>query len=182
MWKGQPLSRVHPRKLRRADSPLRYTVVLSRMYVPHEGRKRRDARGGQKEPDDNPDKLARVMKTEPRVWLNKHREAQINERTRARGTRGEEGPREGDGGVQDRTVKKGRNEGRRDIRRICDFSDLSLILLPINLSRLGNTLRPGYCPPFLLLLSSVFPPSFPSFAHSLARRYDAGRKIYPPTV
>lgn len=46
-------------------------------------------------------------------------------------------------------------------RRICDFSDLSLILLPINLSRLSNTLRPGYCPPFFLRLSSVSSSLFP---------------------
>jgi len=67
----------------------------------------------------------------------------------------------------------GKSEGC-DRRRICDSSDLSLILLPINLSRLSNTLRPGYCPPFFLRLSSAFPLS----SLSCSLNYDAEKEIY----
>jgi hypothetical protein len=57
---------IYSRKLKRGGfSPLRH-ACLSRMYVSCKGRKRREGEG-QKEPDDNSDKLVRVMKTEPRV-------------------------------------------------------------------------------------------------------------------
>lgn len=53
---------IYLRKLKRGG--FFATLRLSFAYVSYKGRK---YRGDQKEPDDNPDKLVRVMKTEPRV-------------------------------------------------------------------------------------------------------------------
>jgi len=64
----------------KAGRILRYITVVFHVCIAQGSKTSRH--GGQKESDDNPDKLVRVMKTEPCVWLNKHREAQISERTR----------------------------------------------------------------------------------------------------